>query len=201
MAKLSDNYFSIDGILSTQERIPCKVEMPIYRLGYLDSSSDSDDLVAGTKLEIPYWMARGLCSRRRQIVSIEMPRQYREGYREILTADASVVDLHQLGPYFYNFGSELLNFEHPEVSDIAKSLLKTLQARIRLIMDSSQNSLNEDISRLTQKLDETERHLFIAGQKGLIDFQRWETRETEKLVTSDMVKKHRKRKRAIMEAT
>lgn len=66
-------------------------------------------------------------------------------------------------------------------------------------MDCSQNSYNEDTSKLTEKLDESERRLFRAGQLGLSDFIRWETRQTEKLTTSDMVKNHRKRKRVIME--
>ena len=66
-------------------------------------------------------------------------------------------------------------------------------------MDSSQNSYNEDTSKLTQKLDESERLLFKAGQLGLNDFMRWETRETEKLSTSEMVRNHRKRKRAALE--
>ncbi len=93
-------------------------------VGYLDPSSEGDDLQVGMKMELPYWMARSLCSRKRHIVSVEMPKQYRESYREILSADASVVDLHKLGPYFYSYGSQLLNFEHPEGTDIAKSLLK-----------------------------------------------------------------------------
>ena len=65
-----------------------------------------------------------------------------------------------------------------------------------MIMDMSQNSLNEDVTQLTQKLDETERTIFDVGQQGLNDFQRWETREVEKLTTSSMVANHRKRKRA-----
>ena len=68
-------------------------------------------------------------------------------------------------------------------------------------MDSSQNAYNEDTSKLTAKLDESERQLFKAGQLGLNDFIRWETRETEKLTTSEMVKSHRKRKRAVLEET
>lgn len=93
-------------------------------LGYLDSSSTSDDLQPGTKLDLSFWMARALCSRKRHIVSVEMPRPYREGYREILTADANVVDLHKLGPYYYSYGSQLLKFELPETADVAKSLIK-----------------------------------------------------------------------------
>ncbi|XP_041376292.1 DNA replication complex GINS protein PSF3-like [Gigantopelta aegis] len=195
----SDSYFDIDDILTTQEKLPCKVELPIYRLGYLDPSCESDDLLPGTKLDLPYWMARGLCSRKRHIVSVDSPKQYRTAYREILTADANVVDLHKLGPYFYRFGSCLLNFEYADATDIAKCLLKTFQARFRRIMDCSQNVLNEDTSVVTSKLDEMERSLFSDGQKGLNDFNRWEKRETEKLSTSHMVRNHRKRKRAAVD--
>ena len=62
-------------------------------------------------------------------------------------------------------------------------------------MDSSQNTYNEDTTRLTEKLDETERLIFSSGQQGLVDFQRWEMRASDKLQTSEMVTNHRKRKR------
>lgn len=91
--------------------------------GYLDSSSESEHLQPGTKLEFPFWMARALCSRKRHIVSVDLPKQYKEGYREIFSADPTMVDLHKLGPYFYNYGSQLLQFELPETPDVAKSLL------------------------------------------------------------------------------
>ncbi|XP_060596559.1 DNA replication complex GINS protein PSF3-like [Ruditapes philippinarum] len=194
-----DDYYDLNDILSTNEKLPCKIEMPIYRLGYLDSSSTSDHLNPGTKIELPYWMARSLCSRKRHMVSVELPKNYRESYREILTADASVVDLHKLGPFYYSFGTHLLKFELPDSPDVAKILVKAFQARFRKVMDSSQNAYNEDTTKLTEKLDESERLLFKAGQLGLNDFMRWETRQTEKLTTSEMVKNHRKRKRAVME--
>lgn len=52
-----------------------------------------------------------------------------------------------------------------------------------------------------EKLDESERILFKEGQQALNDFQCWETRKTEKLKTSEMVKNHRKRKRVVLEET
>lgn len=182
-------------------------------------------------MELPFWMARALCSRKRHIVSVDLPKQYKEGYREIFSADPTMVDLHKLGPYFYNYGSQLLQFELPETPDVAKSLLqvcfyshsiihldlkdlkilgvtyfclfflKTFQGRLRKIMDSSQNCFNEDTSKLVEKLDESERILFKEGQQALNDFQCWETRKTEKLKTSEMVKNHRKRKRVVLEET
>ena len=76
---------------------------------------------------------------------------------------------------------------------------QAFQDRFRKTMDSSQNAYNQDTTVLTQKLDETERLVFVSGQQALNDFQRWETRQTEKLTTSDMVVNHRKRKRVQME--
>lgn len=76
---------------------------------------------------------------------------------------------------------------------------QTFQGRFRKIMDSAQNALNQDTTKLTEKLDESEKKLFVAGQLGLHDFERWETRQTEKLQTSSMVLKHRKRKRALVD--
>ena len=98
--------------------------MFIHCAGYLDQSSDDDTLQPGTKLELPFWLARSLCSRRRHIVSVELPRTYREGYRQVFKADPNVVDLHKLGPYFYGFGSHLLSFQHPESADVANTLVQ-----------------------------------------------------------------------------
>ncbi|XP_070574848.1 DNA replication complex GINS protein PSF3-like [Ptychodera flava] len=195
----ADNYFNIDDILATQEKIPCKVEQSILRLGFLDSSSDTRDIQPGTKLDLPFWLASSLCTRRRRIVSVDMPKCYKDGSREILKADANVVDLHKTGPYYYAFGTKLLHFDNPEVRDIAESLLQTFISRFRKIMDSAQNAYNEDTTHLTSKLDESERSVFKAGQQGLNDFQRWQKGQTMKITTSEMVANYRKRKRAAME--
>ncbi len=66
-------------------------------------------------------------------------------------------------------------------------------------MDSSQNAFHTDLVELTAKLDETERQVFEFGQKGLNDLVRWQTGETQRITTSDMVVNHRKRKRAAMD--
>lgn len=191
----TEDYFNLDDILATQERIPCTFQTEVFNLGYIDPSLDSRDIPKGTKLELPFWLAKSLCSRRKQCVTIDLPKHYKEVYREVFNADANVVDLHKLGPHFYRFGSHLLHFEHPESPDIAKSLLKVFQGRFRDIMDASQNAYDQDMSKLTEKLDEMEKAIFSQGQKGLTDLKMWETREGEKIQISEMVINHRKRKR------
>lgn len=78
-------------------------------------------------------------------------------------------------------------------------LFQTFQDRVRSIMDFSQNSLREDNSELINKLDNMERCLFQIGQEGLLDFQRWKSRESERICTSDIVINHKKRKRAALD--
>ena len=116
------DYFDIDDIIATQGRIPSKLEAQIYNLGFLDPSSEGNDLQAGAKLELPLWLAKELCNRRRKIVTVDIPKAYKDSYREIFKADASVVDLHRLGPYFFEFGTKLLHFDFQENSQMASSM-------------------------------------------------------------------------------
>lgn len=118
------NFFDIDDILASEQRVPCKFEQKVIGLGFIDQTSDEDDIQEGTKLELPLWLAAALRGRRRAIVNVDLPKQYREAYRDVLTADANVVDLHKLGPYYYACGTKLLAFDHPEKGAVSKSLLE-----------------------------------------------------------------------------
>ncbi|XP_036044217.1 DNA replication complex GINS protein PSF3 isoform X1 [Onychomys torridus] len=153
----------------------------------------------GTKLELPLWLAKGLFDTKRRILSVELPKMYQEGWRTVFSADANVVDLHKMGPHFYGFGSQLLHFDSPENADISQSLLQTFIGRFRRIMDSSQNSYNEDTSALVARLDEMERGLFQIGQKGLNDFQSWEKGQASQITASNLVQNYKKRKFTNME--
>ncbi|GIY88987.1 DNA replication complex GINS protein PSF3 [Caerostris darwini] len=192
-----EEYFSIDDILATNERIPCKFEVGVHKLGFLDPSNGNSDLARGTKLEIPLWMAQALRSRR--IISMDIPRVYREAYREILNADASVVDLHKMGPYFYHFGLYLLRFAHQDSEDISRILYHTFRHRFRKLMDTSQNSIEEDATALTANLDRTEIALFNLGHKSLLDLKNWQHRRSQKILTTDLVMNLKKRKRTLMD--
>ena len=61
-----------------------------FLLGYLNPSSDSDTLEIGVKLDLPLWLAKGLCSQKRHLISIDLPKQFKESYRYVsLTCDAA----------------------------------------------------------------------------------------------------------------
>lgn len=122
--KSSENYFDIDDIIASDIKIPCKFDMSVYWLGFLNKTDDSDHIEVGVTMELPLWLAATLNSHKRHVVSVELPKSYQEKYREIIRADANVVDLYKLGPYYYISGMKLLQLDHPDTDPLSRSLLE-----------------------------------------------------------------------------
>lgn len=75
-------------------------------------------------MELPLWLTKGLYEKKRKVVSVELPKVYREGWRTVFNADPNVVDLHKMGPYYYGLGSQMMHFDSPENPEIAQTLLQ-----------------------------------------------------------------------------
>lgn len=75
-------------------------------------------------MELPLWLSKGLYERSRKVLSTELPKVFREGWRTVFRADPTVVDLHKLGPYYYGLGSQMLHFQSPENAEIGQTLLQ-----------------------------------------------------------------------------
>nr|XP_057943781.1 DNA replication complex GINS protein PSF3 [Doryrhamphus excisus] len=191
---MKEHFFSLDDILLSHERLPIRTEVTFPRLGFLDKSCDSSDILEGTKMEFPLWLSKGLYEQNKGMLSVELPKIYRQGWRTVFNADPAVVDLHKLGPYYYGLGSQMLHFDSPENPEIAHTLLQTFIGRFRRTMDSSQNAYNEDTSALVERLDCLEKVLFRLGQRGLNSFQSWERGQASQLTASSLVLNYRKRK-------
>ncbi|XP_060644196.2 DNA replication complex GINS protein PSF3 [Anolis sagrei] len=195
-----ESFLSLPDLLMSHERMPCRAQAALPRLALALGKAPLDALPEGTKLELPLWLAKGLYDNKQRIISVELPAVYKESWRTVFSADANVVDLHKLGPYYYAFGSQMLNFDSPENAELAQTILQTFISRFRRIMDSSQNAFNEDTSALVARLDEMERGLFRAGQKGLNDFQGWEMGQASQITASSLVQNYRKRKHSELDA-
>lgn len=72
-------------------------------------------------MEIPLWLAESLYSRRPPLVSVELPKIYKDSYREILNADACTVDMHKLSQYFYEFGCYIA--KHDIKGEVSSTLI------------------------------------------------------------------------------
>ena len=77
------------------------------------------DLARGTKLELPYWQVEGLRGpQARNYVTADLPKFYKEVYREIMSADPDVVDLQKMGPNYYEFGRHLIKLSEREGAEL-----------------------------------------------------------------------------------
>ncbi|KPJ03299.1 PREDICTED: DNA replication complex GINS protein PSF3 [Papilio xuthus] len=188
------NYLSISDILVTNEKIPCKFLHDLPKMGFLDPSSTEDDLKLGTNVEIPLWLAESLYFRKPPLVSVDLPKIYKEAYREILNADACTVDLHKLGQHFYELGCYIA--KHDIKGEVANTLINTFRQRFRMILSASCST--DSISSL-QPLSESERERTAAAAVTEKALSLWLQRGDCPLSTANMVASHRKRKRAEME--
>ncbi|KAG5311055.1 PSF3 protein, partial [Acromyrmex insinuator] len=187
------DYFSLTDILCTEERISCKIEVTLPRLGFLDLSSESEDLKPGAKLELPLWLAQPLNKVRESIVSVDIPKTYKEGYREILLADACTVVLNKWNPYYYELGMYLRKFNNRDCEMIIDSLLLTFRSRFRLIMDWAQNPVSDPM--LNSLLPRLERDLFLTGRKAKVQLNEWLRKGSCIIETSQSAVNLKKRKR------
>lgn len=92
--------------------------------GYLNPSTDDQNLLQGTKIELPFWLAQKLKNDSKHILSVTVPKVYSEAYRDMYKADAKVVDLQGLGPNFYNLAMKMSLIDPLQAREISASALQ-----------------------------------------------------------------------------
>ncbi|CAO1415439.1 unnamed protein product [Diamesa serratosioi] len=192
------NYFSIEDIFVTQEKVPCETEQYLHKLGFLDPSSDGPDLKAHQHIELPLWYILQVQKERgrNQYYKINIPDIYKATYAEICKADATAVDLGKLNKFFLEFGRYVAHFDRNGF--VGKMIYETCRSRMKFLKDLCNNINNE--ARNDHKLDYLENALFEVGCKKNRKLTEWLTENSIVIKTSEMVVNHRKRKRALMEA-
>jgi GINS complex subunit 3 len=187
----NEDYYDIESILLTDEKVPVEFLKAAKGLGFLDAgTAESDsDLKEGAKLMLPFWVARDLF--RYKIVEIPLNNMYDDSVRATLQADPTVVSMHRY-PYFYELGLLLSVLQND--GELLSLLIRTLKARYVRILDNAQNWRERDDSQFTYALTRFEKKLFEMGQKAAIDFERWKQRKVQKLLpASSIVVRKRKR--------
>jgi len=187
------NYFSLMDILATQERVPCMSGGELPGIGFLDPGSDHKDLAPNVRLEIPYWIVDGMRSGKKYL-SMQLPKGYKETYREILIADSNVVDLHKLGPHYYEFGRYLMKHVVEEAELVGSSLSSAFKSRFLNLMDAAQNCQDGEALKEKQKMDELERDLFHKAFNKRKEITGWMKRKVYTIDTASMVSNYKKRK-------
>ena len=137
----------------------------------------TQDVKAGTELELPLWLAETLAGRR--MVTCSFPRCLSGPTREAMRADPTVVRLRDRSPYFYAVGLALARMGSPaEAAQLPSLLCASLALRGSLILDTAHNSLGEDVSDFVNSLTSLEQRLFFRGYRCAKALAGWRRRDT-----------------------
>lgn len=186
------NYYSIQDILVTQEKIPCIAETLLHGMGTLDPTFDRPNINRGEKIELPLWYA---IHQRSRTLNFQVPDIYKSRLKEICEADALAVDLGRMNKYFYTFGQYVSPFDNTRT--LAPMLYETCRARCRSLIDLSKDAARG--LKNAQKFEYIESELYSIGCQTTDSFTKWLSGRTELLHTPLMVSNHQKRRRAQLE--
>ncbi|XP_058833587.1 DNA replication complex GINS protein PSF3 [Topomyia yanbarensis] len=189
------NYYSIDDVMITQERIPSRALQNLFGLGFLDTSEKGEHLEANHQLELPLWYLLQQ-DERNPSFQLVIPDIFTTAYKEIYKADASYVELGKLNKFYYELGMYLCKFETGD--DLASMLFDTAQERIKGIKDMCNNVSSENLTD-NKKLEYMERILYEAGSKSHKMFSDWLQEKSVNIKSTELVTNHRKRKRDEMD--
>ncbi|KAF7725987.1 DNA replication protein [Apophysomyces ossiformis] len=184
----NDEYYDIDSILAEHTKIPCiflhdiDAEANVQGDDSIVSKSDllkhitnrKGKIRANTRIELPYWMAKTLAQftlpNGEKLLTVEIPKTYGKRVRNALAAGALNVDFRILCPYFYTFGTKLVELVRDE--DLAPTLSEAFKTRLKEIMDYSQSGVNAVGQEFLHRLDETENECkyFFFWPKEMISF-------------------------------
>ncbi|XP_028957684.1 DNA replication complex GINS protein PSF3-like isoform X2 [Malus domestica] len=98
------NYYDIDDIIMEQQLVPVVFHKAVNGVE-IDPSAETDYVEAGSKVELPLWLAYEL--HLKQVVKMKVPACFNHRTKLELGADGAAVDLRSRCLYFYEFGCKI----------------------------------------------------------------------------------------------
>ncbi|KFB51246.1 AGAP011132-PA-like protein [Anopheles sinensis] len=186
------NYYSLDDITVTQERVPCRTTQDLYMMGFLDPSEKSSNLPNNHELELPLWV---VLQQEESNTNFEakIPDIYSEAYKEIYKADANYVELGALNKFYYELGIYMTRFDRS--NSVSEMLHSTAQERLKGLKDLCQNVGTESVN-ITSKFEFIERMLYNEGCKTNKLFDDWLQEKQVYIKSTEIAVNIRKRKRS-----
>ncbi|KAI1654145.1 DNA replication complex GINS protein PSF3 [Daldinia decipiens] len=180
------SYYDIDAILTDAEKVPCKFELEVPELGYLDNNP-SQPLKTGTSVGLPLWLAEPLALTSKSpssseegsssFVSLDLPSSLSNEVMSALKADPRAVPLRDQSQNFYGLGTRMLDvFEEGEICAILRRTFVTRATDIAL--HARKAGATEDMGvgtgeEFLRGLEEWERKLFRKAHEGTKGTKEW----------------------------
>lgn len=163
--------------MQRSQKVPCRFELDVPYLGHLDNSSG---LKAGTRLNLPLWLAEmfALASAGQDAsppITLSLPPCLSEQVLAALKADPRAVPLRDQSAYFYGVAVRMLDlFDEKELSAILRNTFVVRAADVGLhARKAEETGLGGQGEEFLRGLDEWERKLFRRGHEGVKGAKEW----------------------------
>ncbi|KAI0019850.1 hypothetical protein F4780DRAFT_745171 [Xylariomycetidae sp. FL0641] len=180
------SYYDVDAILTDAEKVPCKFELDVPELGYLDNNP-AHPLKTGTSVNLPLWLSEllALASRApssteddpKSFVSLELPSALSNEVMAALKADPRAVPLRDQSHNFYGLGTRMLDlFDERDLCAILRRTFVTRASDIAL--HARKAGATNDVGtgageEFIRGLEEWERKLFKKAHDGTKGTKEW----------------------------
>lgn len=192
MTGLASEYWDLDSALADAENVSVQFETDFARLGFLDASlPDHADLPAGSRSELPMWLAKALVERRS--AKAFAPPYLSKRMRNLLESQAREMDLRSLCPYYFEVAQAINLMTGIVDQKTIDSLLFIMLERDKEIMNQAQHSETDDVSKFVAKLTQAELQIYQAAFETAREIELWRKSELRKLESEHSLSKRRRR--------
>ncbi|KAI0291723.1 GINS complex Psf3 component [Russula brevipes] len=176
---MEDDYYSIDSILSENQKIQCTFKVDIPDMGHLDGGHERD-IKARSKVQLPLWLAFILIYS--DYADFTIPPPFSSRVRNALNAEAKSVRLSALvgaGNLWYGFGKIIMRLlDDAPANEMSELLTKTFRNRLVEVIDQAQHfatlgPAGGGALTFREGLEVTERELFLLAQESAKKTKQW----------------------------
>lgn len=167
-------YYDLDNILADAEKLPCKFNILVPGLGYLEGQPGKA-IQKDTKIELPLWLAEilAICElleeSQRSFIDLLPPEFISAAVINAIKTSPTTVDLHAILPYYYRLVEKwAAMFSDSELVLVVSETLKKRSLGIYNHANSATKSLN-----FIYALDEDEKEIYRGASDSSRNMRQW----------------------------
>ncbi|KAK6458402.1 uncharacterized protein RJT20DRAFT_126426 [Scheffersomyces xylosifermentans] len=173
---MSGNYYDLDDILADGEKIPCRFNITVPGLGYLEGNPGKA-INKDSKIELPLWLAEilavcvNLDESGSSFIDLPEPEFLGTKVKNAIKTSPTSVDLHKLLPNYYRLVEKWCTMvPEPELIDIVMTMLKERSFEISNFAGNANKQINNEF---IYTLDEFEKQLFKMTSESNKHMRKW----------------------------
>ncbi|KAK2962687.1 putative GINS complex subunit 3 [Blattamonas nauphoetae] len=179
---LTQDFYSIDQFLVSQQTVPFKFFQPAESVGYLNPGGTDTTINQGDIVNIPIWLARSLVNN--HFGQILTPQCLETSNKNMLISDPTACSLSEV-PNIYEYGIQLASIGSG-MEDHRAFLTQIWGPRFQEILTKS-HTYNRELDRSQiSRLSELEKKIFAGSTDAIQQLEDWHAGGTEQLKASKL---------------